>query len=44
MNTDQEARLAQEDWAVYLMIGASLALATMWAVMLAELFSTQLSL
>ena len=31
MNTDQEARLAQEDWAVYLMIGASLALATMWA-------------
>ena len=31
MNTDQEARLAQEDWAVYLMVGAALALATMWA-------------
>ncbi len=32
MNTDRETRLANEDWAVYLMIGASLALATFWAL------------
>ncbi len=31
MNTDQEARLAHEDWAVYLMVGAALALTTIWA-------------